>query len=142
MEKGGNLFLVMNLDIVNHKNFVLFCATHYDNYQYSSTEDFFEDLRRIKYIKKLITRYVQKGDLKERLILNHITVLYNCFGPDVTSKILFLKIESQFMYVKPFLVFLNILPEILHNVGEHKVVDTNMIPMDSHIINVLRNIGQ
>ena len=65
----------MNIEVINDKNFILFCASHYDNYEYSSTEDFFDDLKRIKYIKKLITRYVKNGDLKERLILNHIIVL-------------------------------------------------------------------
>jgi hypothetical protein len=131
----------MNLDIINHKNFILFCASHYDNYQYSSTEVFFEDLRRVKYIKKLITRYVQKNDLRERLILNHIIVLNNCFGPEITCKILFLKLKNYLPYLKPFLIFLNILPEKLHNVGDETVIDTNLIPMDQHIINTLRKIG-
>ena len=80
----------MNTEAINDKNFILFCASHYDNYEYSSTEDFFDDLKRIKYIKKLVTRYVEKGDLKERLILNHIIVLNNCFGAEITAKILFL----------------------------------------------------
>ena len=62
---------------LTEKNFLLFCASHYDNPQYYNTEDFMEDLNRIKYIKKLITRYVEKGELKERLILNHIIVLNN-----------------------------------------------------------------
>ena len=69
----------MNNDKLTDHNFLLFCAQHYDNSRYISTEEFVEDLNRIKYIKKLITRYVENGDLKERLILNHIIVLYNVF---------------------------------------------------------------
>ena len=77
------------------KNFLLFCAANYDNPQYYSTEDFYEDLNRIKYIKKLITRYIESGDLKERLILNHIIVLNNCFGAEVLCRILYLKLKNQ-----------------------------------------------
>ena len=130
----------MNLEIINDKNFFLFCASHYNNYQFSSTDDFFQDLKRIKYIKKLITRYVKTGELKERLILNHIIVLNNCFGPDITCKILFLKVKKGLVYIKPFLVFLNILPEKIYNVGGVKVIDTNLISMDNNIIEALRNI--
>ena len=100
------------------------------------------DLKRIKYIKKLVTRYVEKGDLKERLILNHIIVLNNCFGAEITAKILFLKLKSRLHYIKPFLIFLNILPERLYNVGGEKIIDTNMVSMDQEIINRLRKIGK
>lgn len=130
----------MNTEIINDKNFILFCASHYDNYNFSTTEEFFEDLKRIKYIKKLITRYVENGDLKERLILNHIIVLNNCFGAEITTKILFLKLKSRLQYIKPFLIFLNILPENLYNVGDEKVINTDMISMDQEIINRLRQI--
>lgn len=132
----------MNTEIINEKNFILFCASHYDNYRFSSTEDFFNDLKRIKYIKKLITRYKDKGELKERLILNHIIVLNNCFGPDITCKIIFLKMKNMLIYIKPFLIFLNILPETLYNVGDKKVIDTNLIPMDSFIVQTLREIDK
>jgi hypothetical protein len=132
----------MNTEAINDKNFILFCASHYDNYEYNSTEDFFDDLKRIKYIKKLVTRYVEKGDLKERLILNHIIVLNNCFGAEITAKILFLKLKSRLHYIKPFLIFLNILPETLYNVGGEKIIDTNMVSMDQEIINRLRKIGK
>lgn len=130
----------MNLEIINEKNFFLFCASHYNNYQFSSTKDFFDDIKRIKYIKKLITRYVKTGELKERLILNHIIVLNNCFGPEILCKILFLKTKKSFMYVKPFLIFLNLLPEKIYNVSNSKVIDTNLIPMDAKIIEALRNL--
>ena len=59
------------------ENFVLYCAKYYDNPSCQSTEEFLDDLKHIKYIKKLITRYVENGELKERLILNHLTILYN-----------------------------------------------------------------
>jgi hypothetical protein len=127
-------------DLLNDKNFLIYCASHYDNARYISTEDFFEDLNRIKYIKKLITRYIENGELKERLILNHIIVLNNCFGADVCCKILYFKLKSQMKYIKPFLVLLNILPERLLNVGNEKVVDTDLIDMDQEIVAKLRKV--
>jgi hypothetical protein len=127
-------------EYLTDKNFLLFCAHHYDNAQYASTEDFIEDLNRIKYIKKLVTRYIENGDLKERLILNHIIVLNNCFGPEALCKILYLKLNTQMKYVKPFLVLLNIIPDLIYNVGDEKVVDTNLIEMDELIVAKLRKV--
>ena len=125
---------------LNDSNFMLFCAKHYDNSKYASTEEFYEDLSRIKYIKKLITRYTQDNDLKERLILNHIIILNNCFGPEALNKILYLKLKDQMKYVKPFLIMLNILPEKIHNVNNEVVIDTNTIEMDQGIIKRLRKV--
>ena len=130
----------MNLEKITDKNFLLFCASHYDNYQYASTDEFFEDIRRIKYIKKLLTRYEQSGELKERLILNHIIVLNNCFGPEVLPKILFLKLKTKMHMIKPFLLFLNILPDYVYNVGDQSIIETSTIKMDQNIINCLRKI--
>lgn len=121
-------------------NFLLFCAQHYDNSRYTSTEDFIEDLNRIKYLKKLVTRYLEYGELKERLILNHIIILNNCFGPDVLSKILYLKLKPQMKYIKPFLVFLNILPEKIHNVDDEIIIYTDNIDMDPTIVAKLRKV--
>lgn len=130
----------MNSEKLTDKNFLLFCAQHYDNSRYISTEEFVEDLNRIKYIKKLVTRYVENGDLKERLILNHIIVLNNCFGPDILSRILYLKLKTQMRYIKPFLILLNILPEKIYNVDNDMVVDTNLIEMDPFIVDKLRKV--
>lgn len=130
----------MNYEKLTEDNFLLYCAHHYDNSRYTSTEEFMEDLSRIKYIKKLITRYVEHGDLKERLILNHIIVLYNCFGPEITCKILYLKLKEQMRFVKPFLILLNILPEKLYYVGNETIIDTNLIDMDQNIVDKLRKV--
>jgi hypothetical protein len=127
-------------DKLTDANFLLYCASKYDNVQYASWEDFIEDLNRIKYIKKLITRYIEYGELKERLILNHIIVLNNCFGPEACSKILYFKLKDQMKYIKPFLILLNIMPETLYNVGDEFVVDTDLIEMDQKIVDKLRNV--
>ena len=121
-------------------NFLLYCAKRYDNSEQITTDEFIEELDRIKYIKKLVTRFNETGELRERLILNHIITLANCFG-QYTAKILFLKTEKQYSFVKPFLVMINRLPETIHNVGEHKVIHTDSITMSVDIIKALREIN-
>jgi len=121
-------------------NFLVYCAKIYDNPQMTTSEEFIEDLDRIKYIKKLITRYIESNDLKEQLILNHIITLHNCFGVHL-SKILYLKLEKQFHCIKPFLIMLNALPEVIYNVGNYNKVYTDEIPMDLNIIKALRKIN-
>jgi hypothetical protein len=125
---------------LSDENFLIYCARHYDNPHCLSTEEFIEDLKRIKYIKKLVTRYVENEDLKERLILNHLIVLCNVFGAEHLPRILYLKMKSQFEYLKPFLLLLDVLPDRLYNIRDEKIIDIDMIPMDQKIIAELRNI--
>ena len=126
---------------LTHENFLLYCAKKYDNPNCTGLPEFHEDLNRIKYIKKLLTRYVQSGDLQERLILNHLIILNNVFGPETLVKIIFLKMESQLKYIKPFLILLNILPTTVTNVGrDGSVIYTDDVPMDSKITEALRKI--
>ena len=125
---------------LSDENFLLYCASNYGNAHYSSTEDFIEDLNRIKYIKKLITRYIQNGDLKERLILNHIIILNNCFGPEHLTKILYLKLKPQMKYIKPFLVLINALPEKIYNVDGEYIIEMDNIIMDDLIVERLRKV--
>lgn len=125
-------------DNLTDDNFLIYCAKHYDNPQCHSTEEFLEDLKRIKYIKKLITRYIESDDLKERLILNHLTILCNVFGAEHLCKILYLKMKEQFKYVKPFLLLLNILPERIYNINGESTVVMDIIEMDNNVITALR----
>lgn len=126
-------------DNLTNETFLLYCARYYNNPQCQNTEEFYEDLRRIKYIKKLLTRYEITGELKYRLILNHIIILNNMFGPIACSKILLFKIPKYNHYIKPFLLFLNILPPIIYNInGKH--LNTDEISLDSKVIEILRNV--
>lgn len=127
-------------DILNDENFLIYAAKVYDNPQCFTTEEFVEDLNRIKYIKKLLTRYIETGELKERLILNHLMVLSNVFGPTHLPRILWLKMEKQFKYVKPFLVLLNVMPDEIENVRKKGKILTAAVPMDQGVINHLRQI--
>lgn len=125
---------------ITDDNFLVYCAKVYDNPQMTKSDEFLEDLDRIKYIKKLLTRYEDTGELKERLILNHIITLHNCFNLHL-SRILFLKMEKQFKYVKPFLIMINALPDVLYNVSHYDKIYTDTILMDEGIIRALRKIG-
>jgi hypothetical protein len=130
------------MQILNDKNFIIYCAQNYQNPACSTTDEFYEDLKRIKYIKKLCTRYVETGELKERLILNHVIVLSNVFKPEVLCRILYLKMASQFSYVKPFLIFLGICLSTVYRVRNEDKVDLESILMDPGIIKALRAIRE
>lgn len=125
---------------LNDDNFLIYAAKHYDNTACCSTDEFLEDLKRLKYIKKLLTRYMDTGELKERLILNHIIVLNNMFGAEHVCRILFLKLGDYFNYIMPFLILLNVLPDKLYNIRDQAVIDLALITMDVKIVERLRKI--
>ena len=105
-------------------NIVMYAIRHYDNPSCSGMDEFHDDMKRFKYIKRLIRKYKDTGVLKERLILNHIIVINNLFGPEAASTLLFFKIEQEFWScLKPFLEFLSIMPE----------TDLNDIPSDMYV---------
>ncbi len=127
-------------DKLTDSNFVMYAMKHYDNPQCCSIDEFNEDISRFKYIKKLLTRYANEGDLQERLILNHLIVLNNVFGAGPLTRMLFLKLDKHLSYIKPFLIHMSILPDYIYNVGRPKILLTDEIPMDSNVINALRSI--
>ena len=101
----------MRFEYLNDENFLLFASKHYENPQGITYDDFLEDLKRFKYIKRLFKRYEKTGELKTHLILNHIIVLYNIFG-DAATPMLFYKIDQNLWpSIKAFIVFLDKLPE-------------------------------
>lgn len=122
---------------LDNNNFVLFAAKYYDNPQCHDTTEFYDDLKRFKYLKRLFVKYHETGELRERLILNHLIVLYNVFG-EFTTKMLFLKLEGHYPYLKPFIVMLGHMPEKF--LVENRLYYSSDIPMDTHIVEVLRKI--
>ena len=105
--------------------------------QCHDTAEFYDDLKRFKYIKRLFIKYQEYGELRERLILNHITILYNVFGLK-TTELLFFKLEGYHSYLKPFLVLLARMPDKIKY--GNKVIYSSDIPMDIGIVNTLRKI--
>ena len=97
----------MKFDELNEDNFLLFAIKNYDNPQCVTKDDFYEDLKRFKYIKRLFKSYLKTGVLKTHLLLNHIIVVYNIFG-DAGTPLLFYKIESDYWSpLKSFMIYLN-----------------------------------
>lgn len=96
---------------LNEDNFLLFAIKNYENPQAVTKEDFDKDLNHFKYIKRLLKRYKNTGELKTHLLLNHFIILYNIFG-EAATPMLFFKIESElWSTMKTFIVFLGRLPE-------------------------------
>lgn len=112
-------------------NLFLYAAKHYYNPQFSDIEEFHEDLKRFKYIKRLANRYLETGELAERLMLNHLIIVFNVFGVEAGLNILEFKLEERhWPIVKPFLIFLK------HITNDQY---TN-ITMDQKVIKELRKI--
>ena len=109
---------------LNEENFLLFAIKNYENPQAVTKEDFDKDLNHFKYIKRLLKRYKNTGELKSHLILNHFIVLYNIFG-EAATPMLFFKIEKELWAVmKTFVLFLNKLPDYPHCYIHDIEVDT------------------
>lgn len=123
--------------ILTEKNFLLFAAKHYDAKRSTSEEEFQEDLKRFQYLKRLFKRYHEDGDLRTRLILNHLIILYNCFGPEATN-MLFMKLDEYHKYLKPFVIFLSYMPDKI--IFNETVIMSSDIPLDANIIHELRNL--
>jgi len=84
----------MKCETLDNSNFLLYAAKHYDNPQCFDTKEFYDDLKRFKYLKRLFNRYKETGDLKERLIINHLQVIYNLFGVEPSTRMLFLALKK------------------------------------------------
>ena len=124
---------------LTEENFMLFAAKYYENPHCTDLLEFHDDLKRIRYLKRLFKKYEQTGELKERLILNHLLVLYNVFEHRAMTRILVFKLEEQLKYLKPFLIFLNYWRTDIGNIKGKEVVDAD-ISLDDTIVKELRLI--
>ena len=101
----------MKFDELNENNYLLFAIKFYNNPQSVTMEDFQSDLKRIRYVKRLLKKYKNGGELKTHLILNHLIILFNVFD-DAAVPLLFYNLEEDLWpLIKSFLIFLNRLPE-------------------------------
>lgn len=101
----------MRFDELNEDNYILFAIKYYENPQSVTMEDFESDLKRIRYVKRLLKRYKNSGELKTHLIVNHLIILFNVFN-DAAVPLLFYNLEKELWpSIKSFLIFLNRLPE-------------------------------
>jgi hypothetical protein len=122
---------------LNDENYLLFAAKAYEKPNAVMSE-FEEDLQRILYIKRLLTKYYSTKILKDRLILNHIIVLYNVFGVEAATRMLFFKLENKDLeVVKPFLLFLNFLPDIVYGINGKNIITAD-IGLNQEAVSCLR----
>lgn len=125
---------------LNEDNFLLYAIKHYDNPNCKGMTEFLDDLKRFKYLKRLLRKYNSTNELKERLVLNHIIVIYNLFGSEAATKMLFYKIEKKYWsQLKTFLVFLNYMP-LKVIVSKGLELQDSDIPLDEKVIDILRKI--
>ena len=118
-------------------NFNLFAARYYDNPHCLSEEEFEDDLKRFRYLKRLFRKYKQTGELKDRLIINHFVVLYNVFHHRAATKIICFKLYDELTCVKPFLIMLGYWPDRIEGVNGEVIVDSN-VALDGNIAGILR----
>jgi hypothetical protein len=127
------------IDDLNDDNFLIYAMKCY-NAPHCIMSEFESDIKRTKYLKRLFRRYKITKSLKERLILNHIILLNNVFGPEATARILFYKIdERDYDILKTFLAYLNIVPEVVYGVRS-KNISVAEIPIDVNVAEILRQI--
>lgn len=118
--------------------FFMYAIKHYDNPACKGLSEFNEDMKKFKYLKRLLGRYHAGKGLKDRLILNHIIVINNLFGPEASVKMLFYKVDRKhWSALKTFLIFLNLMPE---DVTLYNNVHESLIPIDMFVANTLRRI--
>ena len=117
----------MRFDELNEDNYVMFAIKHYENPHAVTQDDFYEDLKRFKWIKRLLKRYQTTGILKSHLLINHFIILYNVFG-EAATPLLFFKIDRELWpVVKTFVVYLGRLPEYPKSTLDDIPIDTNCL---------------
>jgi hypothetical protein len=123
--------------VLTESTFLLYAMKHYDNPQCTEMSEFEEDVKRFQYLRKLFSRYRLDNELKERLILNHLIVIYNVFGPQATN-MLFMRLHEYHEYLKPFVEYLNFMPELL--VYDDNALSRHSISSDVFVENRLKEI--
>jgi len=115
----------MRFDELNENNYLMFAIKHYDNPQSVTQEDFLEDMKKFKYIKRLLKQYKNTGELKTHLLINHVIILYNIFG-EAATPLLFFKIDRElWSTVKTVMIFLQRFPEYPRSILHDIEIDNN-----------------
>ena len=127
----------MSFDDLTNENIMLYLVKAYDKPNCIMSE-FKDDMKRFNYLKRLFRRYRKMGELREQLVLNHLVVLYNVFGPEVSARALFFKMsKDDYSALKTYLLFLSFMPEKLKSIKGHDILSSD-IPVDMRIADTLR----
>jgi hypothetical protein len=129
----------MSFDDLNNDNVMIYAAKAYDKPNCIMSE-FREDMKRFNYLKRLFKRYRKLGELREQLVLNHLVVLSNVFGPEVSTRLLFFKMAKEdYSALKTYLLFLSCMPDRVRGIKGHDIISSE-IPVDMSIAQALRNL--
>ena len=124
-------------DELNNDNIMMYAVKAYDKPNCIMSE-FKEDMKRFNYLKRLFKRYRKYDELRKQLVLNHLIVIYNVFGPEVSSRLLFFKMaKDDYSALKTYLLFLNIMPERVKGIKGQDIISSD-IPIDYAIAEALR----
>lgn len=126
-------------DDLNDDNFIMFAMKFYENPHCTDLLEFHDDMKRIRYLKRLFKKYKQTGELKERLIINHLVVLYNMFDNRAMTRMLLLKMDGYYDCLKPFLIMLGYWTTSVGTVKGKSLIDSD-ISLDQKIVETLRQI--
>ena len=126
-------------DDLTESNFQLFAMKYYVYPHCTDMLEFHDDLKRIRYIKRLFKKYKESGEMKEQLIINHLMVLYNTFEPRAMTRMLMMKLDEYLDCLKPFLILLNFWTTDIGRVKGRTIVDSE-ISLDQNLVQILRQI--
>ena len=127
----------MSFDDLTNDNILIYAVKAYDKPNCIMSE-FKEDMKRFNYLKRLFKRYRKVGELREQLVLNHLVVICNVFGPEVATRLLFFKMsKDDYSALKTYLLFLSCMPERVKGIKGHDIISSE-IPVDMTIAEILR----
>lgn len=127
------------MEQLNDDTVLLYAIKAYDKLNYVKSE-FEEDYKTFRYVKRLLQRYRATGEIRQTLILNHLSLIYNMFGIEAGTRLLFYKMdEADYSSLKTFLVFLNTMPEVVHGINGREIRSSDL-PIDMVVANILRTI--
>ena len=127
----------MSFDDLTNENIMMYAVKAYDKPNCVMSE-FKDDMKKFNYLKRLFKRYRKLGEVKEQLVLNHIVVLYNVFGAEVVTRLLFFKVaKDDYSALKTYLLFLSCMPEKVKGIKGYDIISSD-IPVDMTIAEILR----
>ena len=125
---------------ITNANVMMFAVRHYDNPQCEGEKEFHDDMKRFKYLKRLLNHYLTTHELKQRLILNHLIMIYNLFDNEAATRILFYKIdENSWQVLKPFLIYLKRMPKVVRGIRSKDIRESDII-LDQNVVKQLRSL--
>jgi hypothetical protein len=129
----------MSFDDLNNDNIMMYAMKAYDRPNCIMSE-FKDDMKRFNYLKRLFRRYRKLGELREQLVLNHLVVLYNVFGPEVATRTLFFKMsKDDYSTLKTYLLFLSYMPERVRGIKGQDIISSD-VPVDMVVAQTLRDL--